>query len=100
MQNRVAHDAESKMSGLNDARMNGTDSDFRNALALNLQKAVLTFRPGHVVHRVHHWVHAVGPIVMENQRTQIGVAQNFDAVLIVEFSLMPCRCRRLASKGV
>jgi hypothetical protein len=41
MQNCVPHYAESEMSRLDDARMNGAHSDFRDTFALHLQEAVL-----------------------------------------------------------
>ena len=92
MQNRVPDYAEPEMSGLNDARMHGADSDFCDALALNLQEVVLALRPWHVVHPINHRVDTVGPVLVENQWPQIGVPHDLDPVLVVEFSLMPC-CR-------
>ena len=46
MQNRVADNAETKMSGLNDACVNRTDRDFRDALALNFKKRYSRFDQG------------------------------------------------------
>ena len=36
---------------------------------------------------------------MENQGPQIGVPDNLDAVLVVQFSLMPCRAGQFACDG-
>src|ERR1019366_1394250 len=81
------------MAWLNDSRVDRSHRDFRDAYALDLQEAVLTIRPRNAFHRVNHRMHPIRPVLVKNQRAQIRVPCYFDAVLIMEFSLIPSRSR-------
>jgi len=44
-------------------------------------------------------MYTVGPVLMENERTQVRVPGYFDAVLVMELSFIPGRCRHLECDG-
>ena len=93
VEHRVADHAEPKMAGLDDAGMDWAHRHLAHTFALHSQERVLPLCPRHKAGVVHHGMDAVGPILMQQERPQIGMPLDLHSVLVVQFTLVPRRRR-------
>ena len=94
MEDGIADNTETKVPRLNDAGMYGTDRHFADPGPLHFEKLVLAFCPRHMRDIVDHGMDVFRPILVEQQRTRVRVADALDAVLVVKFAFVPGGCGR------
>src|SRR5262245_42652934 len=86
----LAFAAEAELSGLDDPRMDRSDGDLEDALALDPSKRERFAGVGEVRarHRVAaQWVIARRPVLVEGESPEIGVSQRHEAEQIVNLAL-------------
>ena len=92
--NRFAFDAEAKMAGLDDARVNGTDRDFVEAFAFDAAKRIGFAFVGKISanSRIFQQRMIIGwPKLVQGQTAQIGMPGRHEAKQIMNLALEAAR---------
>ena len=93
MEDRVTHYAEAEMAGLNDSCMNRSDRHLTNTDSIDLQKPILPMSPRYITDLTFHRMDAIGPILVKDKRSQVGMPVHIYPELIVKFAFVPSRSR-------